>query len=255
MTNLVKSLCLGLMVLLSTSASAKTFTSNFDGSEDPLSEGGVWTTGEAVGLLWTDPVKIGGVAFGTHADTGFDDSIGHLSGFGADQIIEGTVFTSGSFSSNQEIELLVRFEITANSATGYEILIEARNGYSKIVRWNGGLGQFTILGNINWGSVPINGDVLRVEAIGSTITIFKNGSQISQFTGLTTWPDGNPGIGFFSQDGTGSQNDQFGWTSFTAISVPEPNAMLSSIAALGTLFSILRIRHRKSARPTLTFGS
>src|SRR5262245_9498429 len=60
----------------------KSYSTEFDGIENPLSEGGVWSH---VGLDWRNVEKSGGIAYGTQTGTGgYDDSYAVLSGFPPD---------------------------------------------------------------------------------------------------------------------------------------------------------------------------
>src|ERR1700732_4203676 len=45
-------------------ASAGRYDTTFEGSEDPISEGGNWINGGTVGLDWTNVSKSGGIAIG-----------------------------------------------------------------------------------------------------------------------------------------------------------------------------------------------
>jgi hypothetical protein len=70
-------------VLLVNAGLAQTYTTKFDGEENPLSEGGRWTN---EGLDWAKIRKSGGIAYGTETGTNtgsrmYDDSIAQLSGF------------------------------------------------------------------------------------------------------------------------------------------------------------------------------
>jgi len=89
------------------------------------------------------------------------------------------------------------------------------NPYLEIVRWNGPVGSFTILAQINSSAVGVhNGDILSATISGTTITAFINGVQQLQVSD-TTYSTGNPGIGFFVQGITGVDN-QFGFTNYNA---------------------------------------
>ena len=180
----------------------ETYSTNFDASENPISDSGAWTN---VGLDWTKVVTSGGVAFGTHKATGYNDSYASQSGFGADQSAEATIFITGTFGPNQEVELLLRWTDAAHSARGYEILWESRNLYAYIVRWNGPLGNFTILKRLAFPRAPVTGDVFKAQIVGSVITVYLNGASVGSFTD-STWTTGDPGIGFYSDDASGAQN-------------------------------------------------
>lgn len=66
--------------------------------------------------------------------------------------------------SKHEVELLLRFQITAHDARGYEVMWGI-SGYLAVVRWNGPLADYTALydsGDPRIGP-PADGDVLRAE--------------------------------------------------------------------------------------------
>jgi hypothetical protein len=196
----------------STPCVGRTYSTSFNTAENPLSEGGAWSN---VGLDWTPVISNGSIAYGTHHNTGYNDSYAHLSGFAPNQSIRGTVFSTGSFTENQEIELHLRWADAPHVARGYEVLIEANNRYAAIVRWNGGLGDFTILVEFGLPSVPVTGDTLEARIVGSTITVLFNNATVQTISD-TTFTTGNPGIGFFSRDPSGAPNTRFAWADITA---------------------------------------
>ncbi len=196
----------------------KPYTTNFSGTENPISEGGVWVNGGTDGLDWQDVAKDQGIAYGTGLSAGYDDCIAHLTGFAADQYAEATLHVASGYTppDSHEIELLLRFEITAHSARGYEINNGWNGAYSQIVRWNGALNDFTYLTTNGPGfGALVEGDVIRAEAVGSKITVYKNGSEVMQATD-STWSDGNPGMAFFIRPGSGAQPKSYCFSSFTA---------------------------------------
>jgi hypothetical protein len=202
----------------STGQGAKSYSTEFDGSENPLSEGGVWTNGGDVGIDWQNQAKDQGIAFGTGFSAGYDDCIAHLSGFAADHYAQASVHVETGYTppSSHEVELLLRFEITANNARGYEVLCGWNGAYSQIVRWNGPLDDFTYLDTTGPGfGALVEGDVIRAEAVGDTITAYKNGSQVMQATD-STWADGNPGMGFFIRPGEGAEPTSYCYDSYAA---------------------------------------
>jgi hypothetical protein len=199
-----------------TTSSARSFTTAFPLTESPLSEGGQWITGKAIGLDWSDVATASGRAFGTQSGTGgLDDAIAIVAGaWGPDQSATATVFSINPNNvATQEVELLLRFSITPHNAHGYEINFRAPDGgYIEVARWNGALSDFTALASI--GGSLANGDVVKATAIGNVITVYKNGVQVLQVTD-GTWATGSPGIGFFRRN-NGAANTDFGFTSFTA---------------------------------------
>ncbi len=188
------------------------YSTDFLGNENPLSEGGVWTN---VGLDWTKVQKLSGVAQGTlDGNGGYNDSYAHLSGFAANHTAQATIHLNSALdgSCSHEVELLLRWADAPHNARGYECNLNFQGG-CQIVRWNGAIGDFTVLGG---GSTSIkNGDVLKASIAGNVITMYLNNSQIARVTD-STFSTGDPGIGFFRR-ACGSNAD-FGFTSFSATS-------------------------------------
>ncbi len=204
---------------------AQTFTTRFEGVENPLSEDGRWSNN---GLDWTMIRKAGGIAFGTQtgSTTGiykYNDSFAHLSGFPPDQEAWGEVHIAKPDSScNQEVEILLRFASSAHRATGYECFARCVNNsssYVEIVRWDGPLGKFTYLARMHGSDYGLNnGDLLKASIVGNLITLYINGIKKAEVTD-DTFKTGNPGIGEFlaceGKHGLGSNRD-FGFSSFAA---------------------------------------
>jgi len=152
---------------LSTIAFSQSYTTRFEGSENPLSEGGRWTNH---GGDWTQITKKDGIACGTQSGTNagkfeFDDSYAHLSGFPPDQQAWGEAYIAKPDSScHQELEILLRWNSSAHRTTGYECFARCLNSdssYVQVVRWDGPLGKFTYLADkrgTNYGLK--NGDTM-----------------------------------------------------------------------------------------------
>ncbi len=210
---------------------AQSYTTHFEGTENPLSENGRWTK---AGSDWTPIRKHNGIACGTQTGTNtgiykFDDSNAHLSGFPPDQEAWGKVFIAKPDSScHQELEILLRWTSSDHSTTGYECFarcVSNESSYVQIVRWEGLLGKFTYLADkrgTNYGL--LNGDTLKASVVGNTITVYINGVEKARVTD-DTYKTGNPGIGEFlccdGAHGVGSNSD-FGFSSFTARGIPKP---------------------------------
>ncbi len=227
--NIRRSCCLLLaaLCLLSCSGTNSVFTptgsysTSFSLNENPVSEGGRWINGGAVGLDWHNVQTIPGRAYGASIVGGYDDDIAVLStSFAADQYAQGTVYRAAGYapSGSHEIELLLRFRITAHNARGYEVLWGgggATNGELAIVCWNGPLGDYTSLASTTIAPA-VDGDVLRAEIAGSVIKVYKNGSLVLTGPSNTTWKDGQPGIGFWPTDRGGVTSANYGWSNFSA---------------------------------------
>ncbi len=203
----------------------KPYTTTFPLTENPISEGGRWINGQAVGLDWADIQTVPGLAFGTEKGTiNFDDSTALLAGsWGPDQTVEATVHSVNQPSDQgiyEEVELRLRSSLSAHRATGYEINFRCNktvNGYMQVVRWNGPFGNFTYLDGRGGSQYGVqNGDVVKASMIGNVITVYLNGVQIAQ-TIDNTFTSGNPGMGFYVQGTSGTNvNRDYGFSSFTA---------------------------------------
>ncbi len=198
------------------------YSTQFAGTENPLSEGGVWTNGGTTGLDWTNVQKTPGLAYATTA-SGYQDSIACLSGYPADMSSRAIV-RRGSIGAGEshEIELLHRFKISAHNARGYEVLVNNDGGY-QFMRWNGAMGDFTELSGVGGvsgnGTLTVrDGDEIRVDMIGNMLSLYQNGVFVASVditrTAGAVWTDGSPGIGFDKSAGSGTY-DAFAWKSFT----------------------------------------
>jgi hypothetical protein len=198
------------------------YTTSFDLTENPLSEGGRWITGKLVGLDWNNPLTESGhvrasVRSGLTGNR-YDDSIAHLSDsfvdFSPNQYVQATVYRAPGYApsgSKHEVELLLRFAIAAHNARGYEVLW-GWDGDFAVVRWNGPLGNYTTLYS-NFLEQLVDGDVVRAEINGSTIRVYKNGVLKAAPTD-GTFSDGQPGIGFWPVDSSTPAN--YGWKDVAA---------------------------------------
>ena len=209
--------------------SSSDFSTSFPLTENPISQGGIWTRGLAEGLDWTNPKTTGGLACASVSPTPsrYSDDIAHLKtsyrAFNANQFAQGVAFVAGGYTGNggaHEIELLLRFSISGHDAHGYEILFGIE-GYITIVRWEGPVGTYTVLWDSGGGgslAPPSNNEVLRAEISGNFITVKRGGvtvkTQDITAGGGTVWSTGQPGMGFWPVDG--ALTDSMGWKSWTA---------------------------------------
>jgi len=209
---------------------APSYTTTFPVAENPLSEGGRWINGKAVGLNWTNVTTLPGLAFGTQSGTGgFNDSIAVLQGtWGPDQSAAATVYRryQQPVTTDEEVELLLRFTIAPGVARGYEVLfsVGAFTNLIAIVRWNGPLGSFTVLKTVQRQLPIANGDVVKATIVGDRITAYINNALALTITD-STFTSGSPGLGFFFQANGplgGNTNSDFGFTSYTASSNSVP---------------------------------
>jgi hypothetical protein len=201
--------------------SGQSYSTSFPRTEDPISESGHWINGGTTGIDWGNVQTTPGLAFGTVVSGGppYNDSTAVLAGaWGGDQTAQATVHIANPTSAvYEEVELRLRTTITMHSITGYEFNFRCTSDgsqYVQIVRWNGALNAFTYL-NSTTGPGLHDGDVIMTTAVGSTLTSYINGVQQVQWTD-PTYPGGSPGVGFYNQGGTPTNNSEYGFTSFTA---------------------------------------
>jgi hypothetical protein len=218
----------------------------------PISEGGVWWNGQQTGKLWSDVFAGLGRAYGaptntTNGNGRYDDPTAILQGsWNPNQKVVGTAFCSNNVVDHinyPEVELRLHFTISANVAKGYEIMWRCSDStpgslassYLAVAAWLGGSGQFTGLvitlpdsstTNLVAGGGVEDGDVVSAAIYGSTITIYRNG-QLQGTVNDSTYPAGNPGIGFnyvAADNGspTSGYNVDFGFTSFSATELLSP---------------------------------
>jgi len=210
------------VVSLAVLHAAGTYSTNFPLTENPISEGSKWSTGKAVGLDWADVVTKPGLAYGTQTGSGgYNDSLAILKGtWGADQSAWATVHSVNQVGGNvnEEVEILLRFAIGPHSARGYEINFRSLNSsesYTQIVRWNGPLGNFTLLDARGGSTYGIKeGDTVKATIVGNTITSYINGVAKLSVTD-STFSSGSPGMGFYLRGPSGVNTD-YGFTSYTA---------------------------------------
>ena len=198
-------------------ASGRSYSTNFDLTENPISEGGVWFN---TSQLWTKVRTANGLAFGTNgANEAYDDSYAYLSGFAPNQQGAAVIYVDPNLTGDpHEVEILLRCADSAFTARCYECLFNHQGGV-QIVRWNGPFGNFTVLsgsGPSYLGRNLVTGDVVRASVIGNTISAYINGALMYQATD-SMWTNGQPGISFFKR--TSGLNSDLAITSYTATSL------------------------------------
>src|ERR1700730_13394721 len=143
-----------LLLLPAGLLATNSYSTNFPLTENPISEKGKWINGKLAGQDWANVRTTPGLAFGTETDkVKYDDSTAILAGsWGASQVAQAQVHTVNQNSGiYEEVELRLRTTISAHSITGYEINFRCTTDgtqYVQIVRWNGPLGNFTLLANV-----------------------------------------------------------------------------------------------------------
>jgi hypothetical protein len=226
-------------LLAGAEAIARTYSTNFPLTENPISERGNWINGGTTGLDWhdvrtqTSPFSL---AYGLQGGgANYSDATAIITGmWGPDQMVQATVYVGTVYHDDwPELELRLRCYTSAHNNVGYEVTFGCMPGadaYLGIGRWNGALGNFTTFKLINGSQAVIHtGDVIRATIVGNTITAYicpsgTNCTQRLQATdmgqgGYGPWTTGEPGIGMnqWCSSGTcyGPANG-YGFTSFTA---------------------------------------
>ena len=202
------------------------YTTTFPLSENPISEGGQWINGQAVGLDWHDVSTTPGLAIGHQSGSSYTDGTALLAGaWGPTQTVEAVVHAvNPKESCYQEVEMRLRSNLTAHSCTGYEISFKATksaSAYLIIVRWNGPVGDFTYLKNSTGAQYGIaEGDTVKATIVGNVITAYLNGVAVGTATD-SNYATGNAGMGFNLETADPScigTNGDYGFTRFTAMS-------------------------------------
>lgn len=186
---------------------AVTYSTNFDGTEYPISEGGRWAKADNA---WTYVRTANGQAYGTNGVTNsYDDSVAFLSGFGPDQTVEAVVQVNpGTTGPTHEVELWLRGGSDTNNLWGYELCF-GLSGYVQLGIWNGPFGDVLSMDSnqpITWTpNTPLkNGDRIKAQIVGNTIKAWVN-DVLKLHAVHTKFATGQPGIGFFIRPG-GSNN-------------------------------------------------
>jgi hypothetical protein len=193
-------------------ATGRSYTTTFPHTEKVVSEGGKWVSGATAGLDWGD---VSTTTRQTHPHPGpkrYADATALLTGtWPPDQMAEATVYVTKAHNY-PEVELRLRSTLSAHVCNGYEIAFAlAPNAYLLIVRWNGPLGNYTILQEPRGPQYQVKaGDVVKATIVGNLIIAYKNGVEVGRATD-NTYATGNPGMGFNEQE-----NGDYGYSSFTA---------------------------------------
>ena len=214
----IRAFIVPLGLFASATASAAPYMTGFEYTENPISDSRAWQHRAGP---WAHVRTLGGpgVAVGTQTGTGgYDDSYAILTGFAADHGAGGQIYKSdsGDFSCSKEVEILLRMSDTSTTVRGYEVLFSLSSGVIQFVRWNGPLGDFTVLPG--GASISLSrGDTVSATIVGSTLVAIVNGAVVATSSD-SAFKDGNPGMGFFRRECGG--NTDMGLTSFAAWNIP-----------------------------------
>ena len=217
--------------------SVRSYRTNFELDEDPVSEGGIWLNGGANGLDWVNVVTRNGLAHGAattvmhspavdaaapldqygHHSALYDDPTALLKGeWGRNQYAKARVFSRNQTEKCfQEVELRLRSTITPHACTGYEVFWSCRkteSAYAYIARWNGKQQDWTQLGLLTGAQFGVkDGDLVEATIVDNVIRSYINGVEVMTVTD-DTFDSGSPGIGF--NFGCGNTYVDHGFTHF-----------------------------------------
>jgi hypothetical protein len=216
----------------------RSYSTNFDVDEDPISENGMWLNGKADAIDFSDCVVSNGFVHGgpsrmqnlekrseqgnlgdeEEAPVGdYDDPTAVLTGeWGPNQHGKATAHVSNPTEEwFQEVQIRLRHTLEPHSISGYEIFfrcLKGELGYAEIVRWNGAVGDWTSLTRREGPEYGVgHGDVIEATIEGDVITGYINGEAVITVSD-DTWKTGAPGIGF--NFGVGDTYDDHGLSSF-----------------------------------------
>jgi hypothetical protein len=204
------------------------YTTNFDGTEDPLSEDGVWlNAGGSVAQYWQSMRKSGGVAYGAGPTDEYEDCVSIISPgvipFGADHVIRAMFHIAGGYSApdfTHECQLL--FQLGASKPV--------------ILKWKGagGGGFFAQLTNTSESELGFqDGDIAiaQITTVGddALIEVFRDrGGTVLPWAATTDTgavsgdpiATGQPGVVQFTRPDADMVIDSFAWDSWTASDDP-----------------------------------
>jgi hypothetical protein len=204
------------------------YSTTFALSENPLSEGGIWTHGGTIGLDWQNMRSSAGIAYGVgFSDTSYNDNLAFLQGHfaGSRHFAEGTVHKLAYMPpSTHEILLHVGGTVGPHSIRSYEMLWNYDGG-TQLVRYDGQIGQFNFTQFTTQVGGPFavaHGDVVRAEFDSTSgnpiISLYRN--NILMWRVVDTTVDkimtGSPGIGAFFRPGAGLDPSKYAWSAFRA---------------------------------------
>jgi hypothetical protein len=210
--------------------SGASYATNFQLTENPISEGGWWTNGGAVGLAWQNVRTSGGMAYGVGPSAGYNDCIACLKSTSGISSVghsaQGMIHKAGGYAapSSHEVGLYVGQSISAGVARGYEVNLQFGTN-ALFVRWNGASGDFDVLNATGPGYIAVHGDqpivTFRIVGGNPVITLSVGGIQKLTYTDSSAKKivAGQPGMGFFARSGAGLDMTKYCLTSFSAASL------------------------------------
>lgn len=234
---------------------SQSFSTIFSLTENPISEGGVWTTGSPY-----QPVvrSSNGVAYGTQTGDErfipiYNDSQAFLSGFAHNHRVEVTLSLTGTPVGDLEVECLLGAKFgpvrhvgtnpgdTFNNDTDFDgIEINVTQGkfgtLGFVARFLDGTGIFDDFSSAFAAHGVHDGDKLCAQLVLNdgagtgvvTVSMIRQGTGVETIIGTTPartnyYRIGNPGIGFYRENNSPGQTDDpklFSAAAFSAWSLP-----------------------------------
>ena len=208
------------------------YHTNFPLTENPMREGGVWIEGGTDNLDFSDVSTTPGLAIGHETIGNGHDAIAILDpakvgSFPADQYAEGVVYWSKPLVAySPEIELFVRTTFSAHWFRGYSCSFGVNASNQPYLLIGGAYGSFgdwqSIMDDTNAKYAVVTGDVIRLQIVGTRISVYKNAALMNTAdvatAGRTTdiLTGGSAGLGFNSEEAGGTHNNLYGLSAFTA---------------------------------------
>lgn len=169
-------------------------SSSFAGTENPLSEGGVWAT----------PTVFSAMRKATGA------GVANASGVESDMRYTGVTFAANHYSEiviaaipNLATQLFYCYCNARMNATGgcYQVTTATDVGTNllQLIRWSNAGVETHIGTDITCPTTISAGDVIRLSVVGTTLTVTYNGTIVRTATD-STWATGQPGIGGWAQN-------------------------------------------------------
>jgi hypothetical protein len=153
----------------------------------------------SLGANWTNAVADIVIASNTAANSALNDADSFVywnaASFAADQSSKVTIVYRSDSQLLNYIAAGVRMSGSGGSYDGYVASTDGKSGigHTEIGRYDNG--AFTSLKSV--ATTFANGDIIECRAVGTTISIYKNGSYVDSVTD-TTYATGQPGFGLYS---------------------------------------------------------
>ena len=203
---------------------ARTYTTNFPLTENPISEDGRWVNGGAVGLDWTNVSTTPGRAIGLQCCASYTDATALLTGrWGPDQQVTATVFAEHPRDEcYQEVETAAAERARAAPVHGLRdqlqvLTNERRLPHHRPLERSARRFHISVQQKDTRYAVT-TGDVVRARVWANVITAYKNGGNWRR-RGTTPTRPGIRGWDSISRRraaGCARTRGDYGYTSFTA---------------------------------------